>query len=221
MKKSFAVLGVGSFGLKLIEELSQYQVDVIAIDSNDKNIEKASKFVDNAFVCDLTNEAALRELGVHHVDHAVVAFGDNLQNTILTTIILKEFGIPKITVRVDEDFFIPVLKKLGATDIFSPQKIAGVRLANKIISDSFVDFFKITNEYCVIEILVNKDVIPLKIQDTNSRNRFDINILMIQRGNNTFTPKGIDYIMADDLIYVFGTQNKISKFEHFINSQTE
>lgn len=221
MKKSFAILGLGNFGIKLIEELSNYNADIIAIDSNDNNVAKVGDYVSSAFVCDITNESALRKLGVNNVDHAVIAVGNNLQTTILCTIILKEFGIPKITVRVDDDFYVPVLKKLGATEVFSPQKIAGIRLANKIISDSFVDYFKISNEFCIIEISVELDVVPLNIQEVNPRNRFDVNLLIIQRGNQTFSPKAVDYIMPNDLIYVFGTQAKISKFEAYINSQKE
>jgi trk system potassium uptake protein TrkA len=221
MKKSFAVLGLGRFGLKLIEELSIHNVDIIAVDVIEENVIKASELVSNAFVCDSTNEQALKELGVGNVDHAIIAFGSNMQNTILTTIILKELGVSKITVRVDDEFYAPVIKKLGATDIVSPQKIAGVRLANKIVSDSFVDYFNINTEFSVAEISVEDDIVPLNIQELNPRNRFDVNLLLIEREGHSFLPKGTDSIHAKDHIYVFGTTSKIAKFNHYVNSQKE
>lgn len=221
MKKSFAVLGLGRFGLKLIEELSIHNVDIIAIDVVEENVVKASEFVSNAFVCDSTNEVALKELGVGNVDHAIISFGSNLQNTILTTIILKELGVPKITVRVDDEFYVPVIKKLGATDIVSPQKIAGVRLANKIVSDTFVDYFNINSEFSVAEISIENDITPLNIQELNPRNRFDVNLLFIERDHISLLPKGSDYIMPNDHIYVFGATTKIAKFNHYVNSQKE
>ena len=219
MKKSFAVLGLGRFGLKLIEELSMHNVDIIAIDVMEENVVKASEFVSSAFVCDSTNEAALKELGVHNVDHAVIAFGSNLQNTILTTIILKEMGIPKITVRVDDEFYVSVMKKLGATDIVSPQKIAGVRLANKIVADTFVDYFNINTEFSVAEISIESDITPLNIQELNPRNRFDVNLLLIKRDQLSLLPKASDSIMPNDHIYVFGATPKIAKLNHYVNSQ--
>jgi trk system potassium uptake protein TrkA len=218
MRKSFAVLGLGRFGLKLVEELSHFNADIIAIDVLEENVAEASEFVSSAFVADTTNESALKELGVGNVDHAVVAIGSNMQSTILTTIILKELGVNKITVRVDDDFFVKVIKKLGATDIISPQKIAGVRLANKIISDTFVDYFNISSEYCIVEISTKPNLVPLNIQEINPRNKFDVNLLLIQRENHVFTPKGTDNIMPNDLLYIFGTRDKISKFDNFVNS---
>jgi trk system potassium uptake protein TrkA len=221
MKKSFAVLGLGRFGLKLIEELSHHNADIIAIDTSEENVAKASEFVSNAFVCDATNENALKELGVGNVDHAIIAFGSNLQATILSTIILKEMGINKITVRVDDDYYVKVIKKLGATDVISPQKIAGIRLANKIISDTFIDYFNISSDFCIVEISVNENVTPLNISDINPRNNFEVNLLLIQRGDNIFSPKGTDDIMPKDMLYIFGTRTKISKFDHYINTQVQ
>lgn len=221
MKKSFAILGLGRFGLKLVEELSHHNVDIVAIDNSEENVIKASEFVGNAFICDITNESALKELGINNVDHAIIAIGSNLQATILSTIILKEMGINKITVRVDDDYYIPVIKKLGATDIISPQKIAGIRLANKVISDTFIDYFNLSSDFCIVEISVREDIVPLNIQEINPRNRFDINLLLIQRGKIVFSPKGTDNIMPNDLIYVFGTKEKISNFDHFVNVQNQ
>lgn len=221
MKKSFAVLGLGRFGLKLVEELSKAKVDVIAIDMIEENVIKAGEFASSTFICDTTNEAALKELGVNNVDHAIVAFGSNLPNVIMTTIILKEFGIPKITVRVDDDFYIPVLKKLGATDVISPQKIAGIRLANRILSDGLIDFFNIDNTFSVIEILVGPNCMGYNIQELNSRNNFGINILLINRQTKSIIPTGQEQILANDRLFLFGATAKIVKFEHFINDNKE
>jgi trk system potassium uptake protein TrkA len=219
MKKSFAILGLGRFGLNLVEELSHHNVDIIAVDTSEENVNKASEFISNAAICDITNETALKELGINNVDHAVIAIGSNLQSTIIATIILKEFGIPKITVRVDDDYYFPVMKKLGATDIVSPQKLAGIRLANKIVSDTFIDYYNLSSEFCIVEISVADDIRPLNIQELNPRNRFDVNLLLIQRGKSVFSPKAPDSIEPEDQIFVFGTKQKISAFDTYINSQ--
>lgn len=218
MKKSFAVLGLGRFGLQLIEELSHHNADVIAIDNNIDNVSRAGEVISNAFVCDTTNEQALKELGVNNVDHAIVAFGSNIQATILTTIILKEFGIKKITVRVDDEYYINVIKKLGATDIVSPQKIAGIRVANKVITDSFLDYYEISSKFCVVEISIDEGIKPMTIHEIDPRNKFDVNLLLIKRNNNVFSPKGDDVIMGKDSVFVFGTMAKINAFDVFMHS---
>jgi trk system potassium uptake protein TrkA len=218
MKKTFAVLGLGRFGLKLIEELSRHNVDVIGLDMNETNVVKASEYISNAFICDITSESALKELGINNVDHAVVSIGSNLQATILSTIILKDFGVPKITVRVDDDYYVPVIKKLGATDIVSPQKLAGIRLANKIVSDTFIDYYNISSDYCIVEIRIAEDNKPLNIQELNPRNNYDVNLLLIKRAKDVFSPKGTDDILSNDIIFVFGEKAKIAKFDHVVNA---
>ena len=221
MKKTFAILGLGRFGLKLVEELSHQNVDVVGVDMVEANVIKAGEFINSAFVCDITNEAALKEIGINNVDHAIVALGANLQATILSTIILKEFGIPKITVRVDDDYYIPVIKKLGATDIVSPQKLAGVRLANKIVSDTFIDYYNIGADFCIVEIKVGSEVVPITIQELNPRNNYDVNLLLIHRDKHTFPPKGTDQILPNDTIFVFGNKEKVMRFDHIINSNNK
>lgn len=217
MRKSFAILGLGRFGLKLVEELSRHDVDIIALDKDENNVAKAAEIVSNAFICDITDESALRELGVNNVDHAVVAVGSSLQDTIMATIILKEFEIKKITVRVDDDYYINVMKRLGATDIVSPQKLAGVRLANKIVSDSFIDYFNLSSDYCIVELSVTENAVPITIQELNPRNNYDVNLLLIHRGNETFSPKATDVIQPNDTIFVFGDKDKIAAFNQIIN----
>ncbi|HPV55279.1 MAG TPA: NAD-binding protein, partial [Bacilli bacterium] len=111
MKKTIAVLGLGRFGLGLVEELNKLNVDIIAIDINGASVQKAGEFVENAFICDSTNEDALREIGIENVDHAVVAFGSNFQASLITVITLKEMGVEKITVRIDDEKYASVMQR--------------------------------------------------------------------------------------------------------------
>lgn len=219
MKKTFAVLGIGRFGLKLVEELSHHNVNVIALDMSEENVLKASEFTSDAFICDITSEAALREIGVANVDHAVVSIGSNLQATILCTIILKEFNIPKITVRIDDEFYGPVMMKLGATDTVSPQKLAGVRLANKIVSDTFVDYYNMPNDFCIVEIKIDVNAPARNIQELDLRNQYGINLLLVRRGKEVFPPKGTDDILPNDIIFVFGHKEQIAKFDSIIQNK--
>ncbi len=219
MRKTFAILGLGRFGLKLVEELNRHDVDIIALDKDENNVAKAAEIISNAFICDITDEAALRELGVNNVDHAVVALGSKLQDTIMSTIILKEFGIKKITVRVDDDYYINVMKRIGATDIVSPQKLAGVRLANKIVSDTFIDYFNLSSNYCIVELIVTENNEPITIQELNPRNNYDVNLLLIHRGDDIFPPKANDSLLPNDTIFVFGDKDKIAAFNIVINHQ--
>ncbi len=214
MKKSFAVIGLGSFGLALVEELSKYTDNIIAVDSVEEQVEKATKFINQCFILQATNEEALKSIGIENIDHAIICFGTDLEDTILTLVNLKNLGVKKITVRCDNDRYLPILEKLGATDIFSPQKLAGIRLGNRIINDNFVDFFNLTNEFSIVEVTTPEHMQEISIIDLDSRNRFGVNIILIRRKNQSIAPKATDVIMAGDRIFVFGKQSQILKFSN-------
>lgn len=219
MKKTIAVLGLGRLGLGLVQELNKLNVDIIAIDINGANVQKAGEFVENAFICDSTDEDALREIGIENVDHAVVAFGSNFQASLITVITLKEMGVEKITVRIDDEKYASVMQRIGATDIIVPQKIAGIQLANKLVSDSFTNYFNLSENYVVVQLSVNMTIQPINLKTLNSRNVFGINLLLIKRENKYFSPTGDDSILPGDEIFVLGTKKNIHKFDEYINER--
>ena len=104
-KKSFAVIGLGQFGRAVVDELLENGMDVIAIDNDPEAINKVAKKLPTSFVADSTDEEAMKELGLKDVDAVIVAYGDNKEASILTTVILREFGIEEIIVRVDDDYY--------------------------------------------------------------------------------------------------------------------
>lgn len=217
MKKSFAIIGLGRFGLSLVEELATYTEDIIAIDTDEKAVEKAAETISQAFVMDSTNEKALREVGIQNVDHAIISFGSRFEASILTLVTLKNLEIPRITVRVDNDHYLPIFQKLGATDIISPQRIAGVRLANRVASDNFNDYFKITNDFCIVEVSIRPDIEPVNLIQLDSRNKFGVNIILVRHQNKNYAPSATDVIYGGDTLFVFGKSSNILKFTNYIS----
>lgn len=218
MKKSFLIVGLGRFGQAVAEELAKQNADVMAIDNREEAVIEASENVEHCMICDSTNENAMRQLGLDHINHAIVTIGDNVEATILTTIILKEIGIKKISVRVDNEYYTKIMQKLGADEIIFPEKIAGVRYANSVISDTFVDYFNISDDYALVQISIVSSFKPRTLVELDSRNKYDVSIVSIKRHNKVFIPKGSDSILPDDEILVIGVKNKITKFDQQINN---
>ena len=217
--KSFAVIGLGQFGRALVDELIENGMDVIAIDTSEEAINKISKKLPTAFVADSTNEQALKELGIQDVDAAIVAYGDNKEASILTTVILREFGIEQIIVRVDDDYYAPIIKKLGATEIISPQKAAGVALANRLGNIDYRDFYKLDEKYSIISILINPSFVPQTLIELNPRVKFGVNIVLVTRNGRSFVPGGNDALLPDDTCFVIGTAKEIRSFREAVNGR--
>lgn len=217
MKKSFVVIGLGRFGLCIVKTLSQLKCDVLAIDQSNDCVARAAEYIQNCAVCDATKKANLHDLSVQNCDHAIVAIGNNLQATILATINLHELGVKKITVRVDDEEYIPVVTRLGATDIIIPEESAAISLSHQIVSDNILDYYKIKKEYGVSQLKVKSSFEPTILIDLDTRNKFDVNIVGIIRNDDFFIPRGTDKIIPYDVLLVVGKANKVLKLDQYIN----
>ena len=216
-KKSFAVIGLGQFGISIVEELVGNGMDVIAIDSEEEAVKKVSGILPTVAVANSTDEEALKDLGIKDVDAAIVAYGSHIESSILTTVILKEMGVKSIIVRVDDAYYMPIMKKLGATEVIMPQKAAGVALANRLGNEDFKDFYKLDDKYSVVSIVINTAYIPQQLKELASKDKYGVNIVLINRNGRSFVPGGNDSILPDDTIFVVGGTKEIRNFRESIN----
>lgn len=211
MKKSFAIIGLGRFGLSLLEELVQFTDNIIVIDKDAEAVKKASKFVNQCFIMESTNEKVLKDKGVDNVEHAIICFGSDLEATILTLVSLKNINVKNITVRCDQEAYKPIIEKLGATDIVSPQKLAGNSLANSIYMN-VDDYYQLAGDYCMVKQKTPLNFSEISMIGLNARNKYGVNILLIKRGEKEFAPKATDTIKGGDSLFIVGKQKDIEKF---------
>src|SRR5699024_298595 len=104
MKREFAAIGLGRFGASILHELAQEGMQVIAIDQDEDRINEYKDVASYAIKADATDEYTLKDIGITNIDHVIVAIGDDIQASILTTMILSELGIKKITVKAQSHY---------------------------------------------------------------------------------------------------------------------
>lgn len=225
MKKTIAVIGLGRFGLDLVDSFIDKDVDVIALDRDKNNVEKIGNYIDNAVCCDSTDDEALLEAGIAEVDNAIIAFGQdtqaNLSTTILTVVALKKIGVKKITCRIDDVVYKDLVKKLGADDVVSPFDLASESLAMRLSSENVMDYYKVTDGYNVYEFNVPKNTKPITLIDLAAPTRFGVNIILVSRNKNTFLPNKDYRIIPDDHIFIFGKEKGIYQLEAFLSEESE
>ena len=216
-KKSFAVIGLGQFGISIVEELVGNGADVIAIDSDEEAVKKVSGILPTVAVANSTDDEALKDLGIKDVDAAIVAYGSHIEASILTTVILRELGVKTIIVRVDDDQYMPILNKLGATEVIMPQKAAGVALANRLGNEDFKDFYKLDDKYSVVSIVINNAYVPTQLKDLSSKDKYGVSVVLVMRNGRSFVPGGNDSLLPNDTIFVVGGTKEIRNFREAIN----
>lgn len=212
MKKSFAVIGLGSFGRSVAEELIALEADVLLIDNREDRINKISKIAQNAVICDSTDEEALKDLGIGNIDHVVVCIGNDVQASILTTLIVKDLGVKQVTVKVLNDYHAKVVERIGAEEIIYPEKQMGKRFARRIISDSILEVLELTNDFSYVEVNTPEKFIGKTIIELDVRRNFGVNVVSVKRADTIITPTAAGEIEEGDILMIVGSNKEIAKF---------
>jgi len=215
-KKSFAVIGMGRFGQSVVEELIKKEVDVLVIDKNPEVIAKMSKIATHAVTLDTTDALALKEVGISSIDHVVVAIGEQLQSSILTTLILKDLGVKKVTVKVQNEDHAKVVMKLGADEIVQPEQQSGKRLASKIVSSNVLDYIDLNESHSFIVVYATEKIIDSTIINLDVRNKFNINVVAIRRDGDIIIPTPGDVIETKDQLLLIGKNTDLDKFNNWL-----
>lgn len=214
VKKNFAVIGLGRFGGSICRTLSNEGFEVLAIDKNEERVQAFSMIASHAVQGDTTDEACLKSLGIRNFDHCIVAIGDDIQSSILTTLILKELGVPHITVKAQNDYHEKVLRKIGADKVVHPERDMGERIANNLISNNVVDYLELSSEHSIVEIVANGKISGHTIMGLDIRKKYGLNILAIKRGDEIIvSPQAKETIFSNDVLIVIGSDQDINKFE--------
>lgn len=214
VKKEFAVIGLGRFGGSIVRELADQGMEVMAIDNDEDRVNEFAMIASHAVVGDSTDEMVLKSLGIRNFDHVIVAIGDNIQASILTTLILKELGVKSITVKAQNDYHEKVLRKIGADHVVHPERDMGKRIANNIVSNNVLDYLELSDEHSIVEIVAREKLSGHSIIDLDIRARYGINIVAIKRDKDIIvSPQANEVIQDEDILIVIGADVDISRFE--------
>lgn len=214
MKREFAVIGLGRFGGSICEELNAEGMKVLAIDVNEHRVNEFKNIASHAVIADSTDEAALKELGIKNVDHVIVAIGDDIQSSILTTVILAEMGIEKITVKAQNDYHEKILNKIGANHVVHPERDMGKRIAHSFISSNILDYLELSEDHSMVEVKVGRKMEGKTLVDLNIRAKYGCNVVAIKQGKEMNVSPIAEYTLREnDILIVIGADKDISRFE--------
>ncbi|PPA69002.1 potassium channel family protein [Jeotgalibacillus proteolyticus] len=214
MRKQFAVLGLGSFGGHLVEEFHEIGAEVFAMDRNAELVDRFSDLATHVVHGDAQDEQLLLQAGIRNFDLVVVSFGENIEASILTTIILTDIGVKEIWVKASNLYHQKVLEKIGADRVIRPEKDMAKRIAQRLASEHFIDYVELTDEHSMVEIKATPKVIGKTLAALNVRNRFGCNIVGIYRSHDMLVAlTGEDKVLEGDVLIVIGENRKLHRFE--------
>lgn len=177
--KRFVVIGLGNFGASVAEALAQGRHDVIALDTRDEIVERIAPFVERAVVADGRNLKVLDRLGVRSADCAIVSTGDDITASILTTLALKDLGVPAIYVKVISHDHARVMEKLGVTETIFPERDTALRLATRLSSTAILNFVRLGASFSIQEMAVPTDWIGQPLRALRLPERFRVSVIAV------------------------------------------
>lgn len=182
--KTFVVIGLGRFGTAVATELSALGHEVLAVDSTEDCVQKVADQVTHAVAGDARDPAVLRALGVRNYDCAVVAVGDDIGNSALITLNLKELGVRQVICKAKSHVHRRVLEKIGADRVVFPEHEMGVKLAQGLSSSNVLNFIELSDDFSIVETAIPREWHNKTLQELNVRARYRVNIIAMRKGGS-------------------------------------
>ncbi|MEZ4527468.1 MAG: TrkA family potassium uptake protein [Desulfobacterales bacterium] len=217
MKKQFAVIGMGNFGYYLAIRLCEKGHEVLAIDRKPALIQDIRDYVSQAVVADATDIKALEALGIKEMDTVVVCIGNNLSDSILTTLNLNDLGVKHLLAKAISDSHARILKKIGAHEIVFPEKDQAVQLAERLHNPNLLDYLPSIQDYSIVRIPPPKSFVGKALRELNLINRFGVQIVAIRKKDSedlNIIPTANYKVMEDDLMIILGPNEALNKLQN-------
>lgn len=217
MAKQYAVIGLGRFGSSVAKTLYELNHDVMAIDIDEEKIQNNINNVTHAVQADTTDEDALKTLGIGNFDVVVIAIGENIQASILTTLLIKELGIEYIVVKAQNQLHAKVLYKIGATKVIFPERDMGIRVAHSLVTPNILDHIELSEEYSILEIIISDKMAGKTLAELDIRAKFGCNVMALKNDDYiNIAPSATDIIKKDDVMVIIGHNKDLRKFEEYV-----
>ena len=214
MKKTYVVIGLGKFGKAVAERLYELDNEVLAIDECTESVQRIENKVTYAVVADARDENVLRSLGVKNYDCAIVAIGTDLAASVITTLNLKELGVPQVICKATDETQKRALEKIGADRVLIPEREIGIKLAQTISSTSILDFIELSREYGIAELPTPAHWAGKTLRELNVRAKYGVNIIALKSGSKVNVSPAADAVLqADAVLVVIGTNEQLAKLK--------
>ncbi|MGB6104732.1 MAG: TrkA family potassium uptake protein [Pusillimonas sp.] len=201
----FAVIGLGRFGSAASLELMKMGHSVLGVDSNGKVVDKLADQITHAVIADVTDRAALEELGLDNYDVVLVAIGEEIQASLLCVVHLKSLAISTIWVKATSHAQHLILSKLGVARIIHPEEEMGIRVAQALSYPMVNDYISIGNGEFVVEIEVSEHLEGASVGQVLKDTPDTIHVLLVKRRTDiTVHPPGEFILQAKDVLVLLG-----------------
>lgn len=214
MKKTYAVFGLGRYGMAVARELVENGKEVIAVDTDQKIVNDASAYLPVCKCADVTDAEVISRLGIGSVDTVIVCMAGNLEASVMAVTLCKEAGVGTVIAKCANEMHEKILTRVGANQVVFPENESGIRLAKNLLSSGFIDMISLSKDVSMVEIDVKEEWLGKNLIELNLRKKYGFNIVAIKKGetvNVTINPEQV--IDKDTTLIVIANTAKLGKLK--------
>lgn len=183
INKTYAVFGLGRYGLAVAEELVNSGAEVIAVDIDQDNVNNAIEKIPVCKCADITEPEVINKLGIANIDVVIVAMASNLEASVLAVTLCKEAGVPTVIAKCGSEMHQKILSRVGADKVIFPERESGVRLAKSLMTAGLSEMIELSDNVSMVEIDVKDEWVDKTLIDLKLRKKYDINVVAIKNNN--------------------------------------
>ena len=181
-KKTYAVFGLGRYGIAVARELVENGADVMAVDTNQNIVNDAAAYLPICKCADVTDIEVIDRLGISDIDTVIVCMAGNLEASVMTVTLCKEVGVKTVIAKCANEIQQKILLRVGADEVVFPENESGIRLAKNLLSSGFIDMLSLSKDVSLVEIPVKEEWVGKNLIDLRLRKKYGFNIVAIRKG---------------------------------------
>lgn len=181
VKKTYAVFGLGRYGIAVARVLVENGMEVLAVDSDQRVVNYAATFLPVCKCADVADVEVITKLGISNIDTVIICMASNLEASVMAVTLCKEAGVKTVIAKCSNEMQQKILLRVGADQVVFPETESGVRLAKNLLSSGFIDMISLSEDVSIVEIDVRKEWCGRNLIDLNLRKKYGINIVAIKK----------------------------------------
>ena len=212
MKKTYAVFGLGRYGIAVARELVSNGMEVIAVDTDERIVNTAADELPICKCADVTDPDVIRQLGISNVDVVVIAMANNLEASVMAVTLCKEIGVKTVIAKAANETHQKILTRVGADNVVFPENESGIRLAKNLLSAGFVDMVSLAKNVSMIELDMKPEWVGKNLIELNLRKKYSVNVVAVRKDesvNVDIDPRAP--LQADVKLIVIANTEKLSR----------
>ena len=213
-KKTYAVFGLGRYGMAVAKELVDNGMEVIAVDTEQRIVNDAAAYLPVCKCADVTDAEVISRLGIGNIDTVIVCMAGNLEASVMAVTLCKEAGVKQVIAKCSNEMHQKILLRVGADQVVFPENESGIRLAKNLLSSGFIDMISLSKDVSMVEIDAKDEWCGKNLIELNLRKKYGFNIVAIKKGEqvnaNVNPEQAID---RDTTLIVIANTAKLGKLK--------